>query len=887
MRSFLEVVGFELRMQVRSALFLGLVAVFFAIHLLTMAQIGIHISDNQLIAYNSAYLIFRTELVLTVFGMLPATFFVVTAATRDQAQTTAELFYTTPVPKLAYLFGRFAGGAICALLVGLVGVAGALAGTLMPSLDPGRLGPLDLRSYALVYLVMVAPNLLVFSAFSFSVAALARNALPSFAMALVFIVMGLILNNPVVAHGPAWISLLDPFGGVAVERLTRYWSVAQLNDIAPIALLPANRALWLTLAAAALAFTAARFRLQVVGDGKKWFRSLWPPRRQSPPASAARSWRTRFSASGTAAQFASQFGMDLRSVLISPLFWLVVALTVIGTVNEIVGHVSALMDLPLHPLTSQMQGFLRYGMLQFVLIVIVFYSGILMHREREHRLHEIIGAAPYPDWLPLVSKTLTLCAVLMLLLASTVVTSIGWQLAHGQTELDLPVYLEGVFVFSGFYFCMLAILACLLQTFAPGKWSGMMLVVAAMIVLVSLEPAGFEHVLYGFRIPFAVYSDMDGFGPYRAPAYSLMVYWGAFCVLLLVAGHLLMPRGAEAPLAQRWRGISARFTIPVRSVVAAAALVFVIAGGWIFYNTNILNPYETRQSRLEAKADYERRYGALKNAPTPAMTALNMNVDLFAHERRMQTSGRATLRNTTAAPLSEIFFSADPRITVDQLAIEGGALSFQDRRQGVYRFVLARPLPPGGQTTMTWAATRANHGFVNSDPDTEVVRNGTFVSLFTVMPQPAYDSEREITDASERKRMGLPPAARLPALGDPAWIDRIGYGADSWMRFSALFSTDADQIAVAPGTLQREWTKGGRRYFDYRLAIPTRPAFSLASARYQVARKQSHGVDIEVYYDRHHPWNIQTLLDTSAAGLDYFSREFAPYPLTYFRIAEF
>ena len=55
-------------------------------------------------------------------------------------------------------------------------------------------------------------------------------------------------------------------------------------------------------------------------------------------------------------------------------------------------------------------------MLQFVLVVIVFYSGILIHREREHRLHEIVGAAPYPDWLPLVSKTLTLCVVLMLLL---------------------------------------------------------------------------------------------------------------------------------------------------------------------------------------------------------------------------------------------------------------------------------------------------------------------------------------------------------------------------------------------------------------------------------------------------------------------------------------
>ena len=104
-----------------------------------------------------------------------------------------------------------------------------------------------------MFATVVAPNLLVFSAFSFCVAALARSALPSFAMALAFIVAGLIVNNPSLADGRAWLMLLDPFGGVAVEQLTRYWTVAELNTIAPTALLAPNRLLWLGLAALALA----------------------------------------------------------------------------------------------------------------------------------------------------------------------------------------------------------------------------------------------------------------------------------------------------------------------------------------------------------------------------------------------------------------------------------------------------------------------------------------------------------------------------------------------------------------------------------------------------------------------------------------------------------
>ena len=47
------------------------------------------------------------------------------------------------------------------------------------------------------------------------------------------------------------------------------------------------------------------------------------------------------------------------------------------------------------------------------------------------------------------------------------------------------------------------------------------------------------------------------------------------------------------------------------------------------------------------------------------------------------------------------------------------------------------------------------------------------------------------------------------------------------------------------------------------------------------------GVSVEVYYDRHHPWNVATLADTAVAGLGYFGGEFAPYPLSFFRIAEF
>ena len=54
-----------------------------------------------------------------------------------------------------------------------------------------------------------------------------------------------------------------------------------------------------------------------------------------------------------------------------------------------------------------------------------------------------------------------------------------------------------------------------------------------------------------------------------------------------------------------------------------------------------------------------------------------------------------------------------------------------------------------------------------------------------------------------------------------------------------------------------------------------------------MARDNWNGVPIEVYHDAKHPWNVRHHADTAKAGLEYFTREFAPYLFSYFRIVEY
>ena len=61
-----------------------------------------------------------------------------------------------------------------------------------------------------------------------------------------------------------------------------------------------------------------------------------------------------------------------------------------------------------------------------------------------------------------------------------------------------------------------------------------------------------------------------------------------------------------------------------------------------------------------------------------------------------------------------------------------------------------------------------------------------------------------------------------------------------WITFHTVVSTSPDQIAISPGYLQKEWTNGNRRYFEYSMGGTHVQDFAAwVSARYQVKKGNS------------------------------------------------
>ncbi len=890
MRAFLEILKFELRYQIKTPFFWGILLLFFLIHLLTVTSVGIHLGQNHRIDINGAGKILQVVCAYIYLAMLPTAVFVIRAIISDFDRSTASFFFVTPVKKSHFLLGRFASAFIPALGVGCAGLWGVLIGPFAPWAAQLPAGEFTWIPYGFSFAAIIVPNLFIVCALFFSVAALTRSAAMTVAVIAVLLAGDAVLAVYTRLDDVGWAAMADPFGALTIRAETRYWTLPELNSNLPGGLLLENRLLWLGIAFAAMTFTLWRFRLDLSEGGLSWT-SLVPSRRNE-KTSAAPPLREldiepRFSFRDALFQFSSQLKMDFLGVVKGPLLYVLLLGVVLTVVGESSNHFNPLSNLPYYPLTRLMLETFYYGLSPLIMMMAIYYSGALVHREKDSGIADVIGASPYTDWIMPVSKTAALFLVTVALLLTAMLTSMALQASAGHTDFEIGLYLKSLFVYNGFHYGMLCVLAVFIQVLVSNKWFGMLLTFTAFVILVSLPSFGVEHILVGYRIPFSIYSDMDGYGPATALVFSLIGYWGFFCILLIVDAHTVYPRGSHATFMQRLRNARTRINRGVAVTIALAFAGFMGVGSWIFYNTNILNQYQSTKDRQRSLAEYETNYGHYLRAPAPSYNEVAMEVDLYPEQRRLESRGTGILRNNKSLAIGEFVMSIDPRMRVNAFSVDSATLTKSDSVHGFYLFTLNSPLEPGKTVTVKWDLSRQNRGFVNGNPDYELVSNGTFIESEAIAPIPGLNDERFVTDDAWRRRLGLKPAERLPALGDPEHLNVLKFGVDSHSEFRAIVSTSADQVAVTSGELQRDWVENGRHYFEYLMEHPTWPSVPFTSARYEIAKDRWNDVALEIYYDPKHGANIDVMLATIKRTLDYQTRNFAPYPISTFRIVEY
>ncbi|MDW3645572.1 MAG: M1 family aminopeptidase [Bacteroidia bacterium] len=906
----LKVLGFELRYRItRPAtwIYFGIMFLLaFGAASTDYVTIG---SSSGLIKLNAPT---KIALMMAVLTALPGFFFASAVMgnpiLRDFQHKTSALIFTTPISKGAYLFGRFAGSYLILLLIFSGMLVGFMLGPVMPWVDADKYLPYNVWHFIQPFLLFVIPNAFIAGSLFFMGGALSKKLLfvyvQGIALFVLYMVSGQFLSELERHQFVAWS---DPIGLNLLNLVSRYWTVTEQNsqtyELAGLIL--QNRVLWTLIGIAALAITYFRFnfhaRQKKVKKGKEVSKSPLSTTHVPtaiPKVAVSSGWQTNLQRVLSLSKF------YFLEVIKSIPFQVIVGLGLFSLIMDST-DMGTMYGTNSYPTTYQVLGIIGNFNLFFI-ILIVFYTGELIWRERDVKINQIHDALPMPDFVGMVSKFLGFMALHVVMLMILMIAGIIIQATKGYFNFEIGVYLKTLFSDTLIFLTLFTLLTFFIHVIVNQKFLGHAIVVLVFLMTSFILPEmGIEHNLFLFgNFGLGTYSDMNDYGHYVTPFSWYSLYWLGFVFVLAALSVVLAVRGTDTLMKTRFQLAGFRFSRPILSFGLAALMMFGLSGCYIFYNTNVVNKYENSDIGEERQANYEKELKQYQNLAQPKNVETYMEVDIYPERRDFDAEGYFVLKNKHAHAISEIHIQHN--INVDELSL--AYLSFGEKAEeghgqasikeefpdfGYYIYELTTPLDSGDSVVMYFKNEFRTNGFVESGSNTQVVFNGTFFNN-TYFPSIGYNASGELTDKDDRKEYDLPEEREraLPRTDSLGQITNfLGDDADH-IKFEIKMSTSPDQIAIAPGYLQKEWEEEGRRYFHYKMDVPMFNFYSMISARYEVVREawetpQGRPVNLEVYYHKGHEYNLDRMMGSMKHSISYYEEHFSPYQFRQMRIMEF
>ena len=883
---FAQIAAFELRYQLRQPIFWITGLVFFLLVFAAVAVDVISIGSGGNVHKNSPRAMGEIMLTMTVFFMFASTAFVSNVIVRDDETGFGPIIRSTRISKFDYLYGRFTGAFGAVALSFLFVPLAIIVGSVMPWVDRETMGPNNLGHYAFAYFWLVLPGLFLVSAIFFSLATATRSMMATYLGVAAFLV-AYIAGNALLLDPDKLVfaAFVEPFGIAAFDLATRYYTAAEANSIMPGISGPLlwNRLIWTPVALAILAIAYFVYSFETKGRHAK--RADKPATADAAPAPKPLA-RPNLRAAAFA-QLIERTRFEMGQVFKSPAF---LVLLFIGLFNAGGGLLlgAELQGSALYPVTRWVIRTMQGSFTLVVIVIAIFYAGELVWRERDRKTHEIVDATPAPDWTFIVPKVAAISLVLLATLLVSVFAGVAIQASKGFFDFQLEKYLFWYALPMAVDWTLVAVLAVFFQAVSPHKFIGWGLMVLYLIATITLGQMGFEHQLYNKPIMFIFpLSDMNGQGDYAGFAAWVRAYWTAFSVILLVLTYGLWRRGTEIRLKPRLKRLPRRM-LSVAGLVGGTALAsFVGLGVYIYFNTNVWNEYRTTIQNEEWSADYEKAFLKYETVPQPSVTDVHLDLDLYPDQPKLETEGVYQLLNDTGAPIRELHVRLDRDTRVLQMAVNGASRVKAYDKFNYRIFTFDKPLQPGERTALSFETVMQQRGFKNSGNTTRIVDNGTFVNNMEFGPIIGMDRSRLLQDRAKRRKYGLTPQLRPPKLEDPAGLTRNYLPGGDWVNADISVTTTATQTPVAPGYIVSDNTRDGRRTIRFRTEAPVLNFFSVQSARYAIKREVYKGVELAIYYDPQHAWNVDRMIGSLKTGLDYFQANFSPYQFRQARILEF
>jgi ABC-2 type transport system permease protein len=838
------------------------------------------------------------------------------AATRDVQSRMYSMTYTSPTSKVSYLGGRFLAAFTLNALVQLAMMVGMLLSFYGPGARTELMGPFQPAAYLTAYGFVTLPNVFVITAMQFTVALLRKKAMASYIISVLILIACQIISTSLdrLLHWGKIEKMFDLLGMINIAGELETWTPYESNTrlIQLSGMLLASRLFWVSIASIVLASTYFWFRFAHVTE-KSTRRNLFRFRKG---VEISKSVNEGYHNLKPEIHDSPKFGIRTyvhQALTIAFTSFRLIALRRGGVIFVAVLAIGAALvssewmewlGVPLLPRTEEVLRFLTpplndlknlWVVMPFLTIV---YAGELFWREREAGVSELSNTTPVPESILFAGQFLALVFTIIMWMTILLAGGILIQIMMGYDNFEIGVYVKALFGLQMVNYILFALLVLVVHVLLNQKYLGHMISLAVLLFLGFSSKFGIEHKLlvYGSDTGWS-YSDMRGFDPFIGPWLWFKLYWMSWVFLLAVIAVLFWMRSKEGGFKNRFRLARDRFT---RHKWAAATAVICISltGAFIFYNTNILNEYTTSSERMEQRAEYERRYGRYEKRAQPQITDIKLQVDIYPDEHEAKIHGEYRLVNKSKVHIDSIHLATISIVDTKKIIFDPPAAQvLADEDLGHRIYALKQPLNPGDSLQISFEVAISSHGFRHSGPNTTIVANGTYFKGHELLPAIGFQENRRIRSEADRKKFGLTSRPEIPSLYDVEARQDNRYAEP--VNFEAIVSTSADQTAIAPGTLRRNWTKDDRRYFHYVSNAPIENSYAIYAARYAVREVKwmphysktdtlhhMRPVAIEIFHHGTHSENIDRMIQSAQASLKYYTEKFGPYPYDFFRVIE-
>lgn len=897
---------FELRYQLRKPTTHLFAAILFALAVVFMTTDAVSIGGaGPLVKINSPWSLAFMMAALSVIATVILPGITGTSVIRDIEFKTYELIFTTPISKFAYIGGRFIGSFMVTALINSAMVVGLIIGSLIaPFLgtEADKVLPVtNILSYLLPYLLIAIPNSFVFAAISFSTGLVFRSFVVVYVQGFVLFMLWTISQRfTQEIENRVFAALSDPFGFQAFSLDTRVWTAFEKNTLQmPMdGYILINRFVWIAVACIFFLIAYRLFSTRVEGFTlRKRRKQLSEANEHSTPTESLPFAQTWHNATAHWKQYLSMTIFYFKSIIREKPFIAIsiIGMIVFGFITYSTNHTE---NLTLYPVTYLMMGGIGSFTL-FGIIISALYAGELTWKERTLKLNQTFDALPVPAHITLAGKITALTLTHLALYTLLFVCAVFTQTVQGYYNYEFSSYIFFILCVLMPTVLQVTLLAFCIHSVVNQKYVGHLGVVLFYVLQIVAELLGMEHDMWGYATAhFGRFSAFNGYAPFLVRGFSFTVFFISIGLILSFIAYLFWVRSTEDTWKQRLHIAKQRLTRPAMSFASLMLMIMLGSGGWIYYNINILNTYRTNKQGQTLRAEYEKNYREkYRWFAQPRVTDVYVELDIYPYEREYVVRGRQTLVNKHQQAIDTILINWDENLRIHRLDYGREAEYLVNNTSfGFAILKLKQALQPGDSMIVQFEFAYDKKGFNNDGIEQSIMPNGTFLNS-SICPNYGYNEDVELSDEDERRKNGLGKKAKMLPISDDRGRKNSYLGSDAdLINFETIVSTSADQIAIAPGYLQREWTaqspRGERRFFHYKMDSPIWNFYSFLSGRYQVTRDvwknpQGGEVALEIYHLPEHTYNLPRFMEAAKRGLDYYTANFGPYQHRQYRVIEF